>query len=329
MNNRVVRIFFNGILMLLLLGSPYQLALASIAATVNPSSETVINNRKLYRYKIEHSHRRTASGAVRGYTLYIPQADPSLPPPPFPVVLLAHGFLMTGFEQSVNAKYLAERGFVVLTPNLSRILWGDKKRMRNIADLVDHLQWLREQANAAGSPLKGIADPERIAIGGNSSGGAVCLELLFEGQKAHVPIQAVCSMEGVPWERSLDRVAQLKPTHFLSLRSETCFCNEYARMLYFLGKLKFPFDDVRINGAHHCDAENPPGFGCKFVCGRSREVYRDLFKRLMYLYLQDALNAPNITAPGETFTKVVQDLEHSGKIIAHLNNQNAKELSSR
>jgi dienelactone hydrolase len=321
MNNRIAYhcIYFLSILFFLL--TPFNPATAVTGSAPTPSNATNKQATKLYQYIIKHGHRRTASGAVRGYTLYIPQPDPSLPPPPFPIVLLAHGFLMTGFEQSINAKYLAERGFVVFTPNLSRLLWGDDKRMKNIADLVDHLSWLRTQSKTANSPLNGIADPERIAIGGNSSGGAVCLELLFEAQKANIPVQAVCSLEGVPWERSLDRVPQLKPTHFLSLRAESCICNENARMLYFLGLLKFPYDDIRINGAHHCDAENPPGFGCKFVCGRSREVYRDLFKSLMCLYLQSTLKTATLNAPGENFASVVQDLEREGRVSSHLSHR--------
>jgi hypothetical protein len=328
MTNLIRPFFFNCLLFLLLLAVPLQSAPAATSSSASSTFEKPQTSQKLYQYKIEHGHRRTASGDIRGYTLYIPQSEAGLPPPPFPIVLLAHGFLMTGFEQSINAKYLAEHGFIVITPNLSRLLWGDEKRMRNIADLVDHLFWLRELAKTPHSHLSGIADPDRIAIGGNSSGGAVCLELLFEAQKANIPIQAVCMLEGVPWERSLDRVLQLKPTHLLSLRAESCICNENARMLYFLNLLKFPHDDVRINGAHHCDAENPPGFGCKFVCGKSKEVYRDLFKTLMCLYLQDALNAPSITTPKESFASTVQELHHTGKVVAKLQVQSPQELSS-
>jgi Chlorophyllase enzyme len=323
MINRSALIFLNCLLFLIFLTGPTHSAFAAETRV-----RGAVESQKLYRCKIEHGHRRTASGALRGYTLYIPQLDASLPPPPFPIVLLAHGFLMTGFEQSINAKYLAEHGFIVITPNLSRLLWGDEKRTKNIADLVDHLAWLIELSKTPHSSLSGVADPSRIAIGGNSSGGAVCLELLFEAQKANIPVRAVCMLEGVPWERSLDQVAQLKPTQLLSLRAETCICNENARMLYFLNRLKFPHDDIRINGAHHCDAENPPGFGCKFVCGRSREAYRNLFKTLMCLYLQDTLDAPTLTTPRVSFASVVQDLQHTGKISANLHSSTSEEISS-
>src|SRR5271168_5204098 len=76
----------------------------------------------LYKVKIERGEFRTASGASRNYCIYIPENAPNLPAGPYPFVVLIHGFLMTGHQQSNNAEYCAERGMIAMTPDLSKIL---------------------------------------------------------------------------------------------------------------------------------------------------------------------------------------------------------------
>jgi len=63
-------------------------------------------------------------------------------------------FLMTGAQQSANAMNLAERGFVVLTPNVTKVLLGDDTRMKNVHDVLDHISWL----TGKDSPLPGKVD---------------------------------------------------------------------------------------------------------------------------------------------------------------------------
>ena len=77
----------------------------------------------LYTVKIEHGTRCTASGTMQAYTLYIPEGGKHLPQGPFPTAMLIHGFLMTGEQHRNNAMNLAEHGFIVMTPNISKWLW--------------------------------------------------------------------------------------------------------------------------------------------------------------------------------------------------------------
>jgi poly(3-hydroxybutyrate) depolymerase len=198
---------------------------------------------QLYKVKIQTGRYHTASGATRRYALYLPQADGNLPEGHYPLVVLLHGFLMTGAQHRNNAAYFASHGIIALTPDLTKVLLGDQTRMRNVGTILAEISWLIEQSKVSKGSLAGMVDTTRIGIAGNSAGGAACLELLLEAQKAKIPINAMCSLDGVPWDRSWDRLCQLEPVNILSLRAEPGLCNYHSRMLQYLALLKFPFDD--------------------------------------------------------------------------------------
>lgn len=272
--------------------------------------------------KIISGRFRTISGTNRTYTLYVPEKHSTSLTPPYPLVVLLHGFLMTGHQHSNNAKFFAQKGFVVLTPDMTKILLGDNNRMHNVKDILDQINSLIKENQNKSSPLYGLIDCKRIGIAGNSAGGAVCLELLLEAQKANVPIQAMCSLDGVPWDRTKASMTKLKPVHILSLRAEPSLCNYYSRMLGYLELLKFPYSDVKLNGAHHCDVENPTTLGCRCVCGTSTAKYRAIFQHLTYLYFRDTLKpspSPVASNPTETFVDAVNSLKKEGIAVANLN----------
>jgi hypothetical protein len=272
----------------------------------------------LYKVRVERGSRRTESGAMREYTLYCPEPSSNLPAGPYPLLELVHGFLMTGEQHSHNAKALAERGFVVITPNITKVLLGDAVRMRCVDDVLDFVSWLIKESKDKNSPHYHLIDPDRIAIGGNSSGGAVCLEAVIQAQKKGVPVKAMVSLEGVPWDRTKSEVASLKPLRIITLRIKPALCNYHSKVLEFMKLLKFKTDDVLIVGAHHCDAENPTTFRCKCVCGPSDPVHRALFERIMYLYLRDVMNVRLSGEPSKTFADAVKDMEKQGKVVARL-----------
>jgi hypothetical protein len=168
-----------------------------------------------------------------------------------------------------------------------------------------------------------------MGIAGNSSGGAICFEAALEAQQIHMPFHSLCSMEGVPWKRTLARVSQLEPTKILTLRAESCLCNYYWNVLNYTKLLKFATDDVKVNGADHCDAENPTTIGCMSICGISHRKYRCLFELITYLYLRDALNAPRLYNPTESFAEVIDDMQRDGIVTARLNNLRSSMLSTK
>jgi hypothetical protein len=307
----IVQLFLTAQLIVLIASTLPSIAGNKAILNVLPQAATGM---QLYKVKVERGKRRTADGRERTYTLYTPQAPTGLPAGPYPLAVLIHGFLMTGEQQSNNAQALAERGFVVLTPDVTKLLLGDENRMENVRDVVDHMRWLLDKSG----PLNGTIDPTRVAIGGNSSGGAVILEVVLEAQKTHVPVAALVSLDGVLWDRSFDGIAKIQPVKFLSLRAIPSLCNEHARLLEHLADLKFPIDDVELVGAHHCDVENPTTIRCSCVCGTSSNKYRRIFTQLMYTWLHDTFDTPTFSQTAPSFTKLVRSLQSDNQAIAHL-----------
>lgn len=270
---------------------------------------------KLFNIRIVRGRRRTESGARRSYTLYYPQPAANLPPAPHPLVELVHGFLMTSKEQSNNARVLAQRGFVVITPNFTRVLLGDRTRTRNVEDALDFVTWLIRESRDKQSPYFNLVDPDRVAVGGNSSGGAVCIEEVLLAQKKAVPIKALISLDAVPWDRTKSRVSEMQPIKILSLRTKPSLCNFHGNVLQYWHLLHFKPEDVLLLGAHHCDAENPTTARCKCICGPSDPVHRALFARLLYLWLCDTMDAYLTPDHTQTFARVTAGMAKEHKVM--------------
>ncbi len=271
-----------------------------------------------YNHVVEHkelSRTNNLKGSYRSYTLFVPKSDPALPKPPFPVAVLIPGFFRSGAQMRNNAEYLVQRGFIVITPNLSRILLFDKHRMHNVQTVLDEITWLTEQNKIPGCALEGMVDPNRVGLFGHCSGGAVCIEVLLAAQKAKIPIHTFISNDTVAWNKSLDHMSSIAPVDVLSLRSEPGLCNEYGIALKYLRRLQFQYEDIVVKGSGHCDGENPTNFGCLCVCFQSsHKKYRDLFQLLTYLYFRDSLKAPTLWSPTASFAQISQLLEGKGKI---------------
>ncbi len=293
--------------------SPTQVASAYHGLDLQQEKSTALEP-GVCKVKVIAGTRLTRGGTMQVYTLYMPEADSPMRPP-YPAVMLIHGFLMTGAQHRNNAQYLAEHGFLVLTPNISKWLWGEDKRMRNVDDLVDVLAWLAGKTGQQPEYMKGMVDTSRIGIGGNSSGGAAALEVAIQAQKEHIPLHALVSLDGVPWDRTADLVHELQPLKLLTLRAEDCLCNYHARMLRFLDQLTFPYDDVKVLGAHHCDVENPTTLGCYSVCGKSDNSHRMVFQNLIYLYFKEVLDVPHIGQSKKSFKAVVQEMQSQKQVV--------------
>ena len=152
----------------------------------------------LYQISIERGWRPTASCERVRYDLFIPHPDAALPPPPWPAVVLSHGFARDRTRQRNNAMYLAERGVVVMTPDMTSLLGGEPAQLRNIAYLVGDVAWLAERSATPGDALYGLLDPTRIGLAGHSAGGAVSFEAAIDTQSTPTPVSAVCLLDNQP-----------------------------------------------------------------------------------------------------------------------------------
>ena len=269
----------------------------------------------LFPVAVESATRSTAAGDTIAYDLYVPRAGPGLPAPPWPAVVLNHGFARDKRYHAQNARYLAERGIVALVPNLVSLLGGEAAQLRNVANTVDHMAWLRARSASPGDSLRGLVDPLRIGLAGHSAGGAVAFEAAWEQERdPGIPASALVLLDAVPWARTLERAADLGPLFAVNLRAEPSACNAFGSNLGLLGAVAFPVDDVRLAGTNHCDPENPSDFLCALACGAATPHGTGLYQELLYLFLRDALRAPAVE-PGPGFQERVAALEAQGEAV--------------
>ncbi|MBK9375960.1 MAG: dienelactone hydrolase family protein [Holophagales bacterium] len=261
---------------------------------------------------VETGKRTMARGDRVAYDLYIPQAANGLPPPPWPAVVLDHGFARSKVRHANTSRFLAERGVVVLVANLVSLLGGERAQLANVESTRDHVAWLKARSASPGDPLFGLVDPERIALAGYSAGGAVAFEAAASGAR----VRAVVLLDAVPWERTIGAAKKVAVPRLLSLRSEPSACNSKGSVRKLLANLPFESDDVRIVGGTHCDAEDPTDAACRFFCGGSKDGARVLYRRLLYSFLRDALDAPPVgDVPDSWFEAIRRGVEDGSLVV--------------
>lgn len=238
--------------------------------------------------RIESGTRHTSAGEHIAYCLFIPNS--ASPAAPCPAVVISHGFARSKRFHADTARALAERGVIVLTPDLISLLGGEDARQRNIETLVDHVRWLRSRATDSGDPLFGLLDAERVALVGHSAGGAISIEATIELHAADEGIMALMLLDGVPWSRTLERSGALPELTFASVRSEPDGCNADGAIRDVLPRLSFATDDILVVGATHCDPESPTDFICGAVCGGSGGAEREVYQELIRAFVLEALS---------------------------------------
>jgi hypothetical protein len=213
-----------------------------------------------------------------------------------------------------NAEYLAARGIFVLVPEMDQMLWGYDKRGKNMDEVTDLIKWFLPRASDPKDVLYGAFDANRVGMWGHSSGGPICIEVIVDLQKQGIAIDSMMLPDGIVWPRTMERLSQLQPLDVFSVRSEPAVCNQHASVLGLLEKLPFSYQDFKVNGAKHCDPENPTNWGCKCICGKSKDEYRNIFVRLMYVYFKDRLNAPSTPDSHPTLEATLRQFETNKKI---------------
>jgi dienelactone hydrolase len=265
----------------------------------------------LFGVVVETGRRPTARGDSVAYDLYVPQKAAGLPAPEWPAVVLDHGFARSKGRHSATARFLAERGVVVLVANLVSLLGGESAQLANVANTRDHVAWLKARAETLGDSLFGLVDPERIALAGHSAGGAVA----FEAAAGGTQVRAVVLLDAVPWQRTIEAARKMPFTRFLSLRSEPSACNSRGSVRKLLANLSFAGDDVRIVGGTHCDAEDPTDVVCRLFCGGTSDDARAAYRRLFTLFLRDVLDVPPGENEPDTWAEAIRRGVEEGSLV--------------
>ncbi len=286
---------------------------ASCSDVCSPCDDVAGNG--LFAVDVEQGERVTTAGDSIAYCLFIPRAAGAPADPPYPAVVISHGFARGKQYHAETACALAQRGFIVLTPNLVSLLGGEPAQLRNIDNLADHVRWLRGRAADETDALSGMLDPERIGLVGHSAGGSISFEAAIELAAAGDDAAALMLLDGVPWERTIDRAADLTIATFASVRSEPGDCNRDGHILEDLSGLNFSTREIRVVGATHCDPESPTDFLCELACSGSDEQVRAAYQELIYAFLHDVLAAPDIGA-ASGYDAVVARLAGEARVVA-------------
>jgi pimeloyl-ACP methyl ester carboxylesterase len=268
-----------------------------------------------YGVNIERGARRTNAGDRVPYSLFLPQHDETLPAPPYPAIVLSHGFGRDKRFHRNTGCALAERGIIVLTPNLTSLLSGERGQLRNIENLTDHVRWLRSRAADPLDSLFGLIDPSRIGLVGHSAGGAIAFEATIDLADAGEAVSAVMLMDAVPWERTVELAGELRNAAFASVRSEPGACNADGQVFELLNGLAFATEDVLVVGASHCDPENPTNVLCKLGCRGSDGLAQEAYQELLYAFLYEALAAPELDAT-VSFEAAVERLAEEDRVVS-------------
>ena len=154
----------------------------------------------------------TASDAERvpsfdGTPLDVDVTLPGQGAPPFPTIVLLHGFgsskgafesadpEATGDKARYNSAYYATRGYAVVTPSLrgfGRSCGGANSRTPDCAKGFIHLADQRYEARDVQTLLgllvdEGVADPDKLAVSGESYGGGLSLMLAVLRDRVRLP----------------------------------------------------------------------------------------------------------------------------------------------
>jgi len=95
---------------------------------------------------IEEAERTTSRGETIGYALYVPHLETN-GCDRMPAVILLHGFQRHYRFHRNNALYMAQRGIVVLTPNMTDLWLGPSAQRHNVRIAADHIAWLANGAS--------------------------------------------------------------------------------------------------------------------------------------------------------------------------------------
>lgn len=134
------------------------------------------------RFRFDYFPTGTGLGGVPAMEVYRPCSNahgecPDLPPelerfdPPYPVVIIHHGFIAQMTHHRYNAQAFAEAGYLAITVNGTHPVTGGPNVQRNVnAGLV--LDWL---ASETSGEIGRQADLNRVALAGHSQGAAAAL----------------------------------------------------------------------------------------------------------------------------------------------------------
>jgi predicted dienelactone hydrolase len=142
-----------------------------------PAEATSGSTRYRYAMKVGFPFRTVTVATYAGHAA--PDAPFELTDGPYPLVILSHGFSMTGESYAWLSEHLASHGFVVVAPEHHEKMnvtfsWFWRSPIDRPLDILEVLATIDEETGSGGS-LEGLVDPETVAVIGHSYGGYTTL----------------------------------------------------------------------------------------------------------------------------------------------------------
>lgn len=250
--------------------------------------------------EIVERYIRMPESAIPDVALVYPESPTASSKPPYPLIVLSHGFGRSHVYHMLNARHLASEGFFVAVPDDTR----PESLVRLVQELIDR------SLSRRGS-LRGLVDHTRIGLAGHSAGGAGSLVAALELQETSTPVKAICLLDAVPGPDLIADAPSLEPVALSSFRAEPGTCNAHGVVVRLLQRVAWEVDDILVTGSTHCDQEDPSDVFCSTFCGKASGEHQRTFRRLMISFFKDALLGDS----AGQHEALVSELEWSGRIV--------------
>jgi predicted dienelactone hydrolase len=182
----------------------------------------------------------------------LPNARPDRAAGPFPLIVFAHGYRLAPFTYTQLLQAWARAGYVVAAPFFPRT--NTNARVVDRSDLSNQPQDLRFVISGLlagrGSPLGGLIDQARIAVGGHSDGVDSALAVVY-GKPRDRRIRAAMGFSGAEISAFTGFSASPRRAPLLAIQGTADSVNSPSGTYSYFADAPRPKYLLRLLGAEH------------------------------------------------------------------------------
>ena len=205
---------------------------------------------------------------------YYPTSGPGKPP--YPLVIIAHGFQLPASQYYGYAERLAGFGFVACAVDYPASL-TQVNNVANAKDLIGALDWAIAASKSSGSPLAARVDGSRAGVAGHSLGGklavlAASMDARFKVLVGLDPVDSSMFCNPTDCPDASNKLPLPIPTAFLGEMTDSTAgvggqaCAPKAdNYQTFFASAAAPSIEVTLNGANHMSFLDDPS-SCGLTC---------------------------------------------------------------
>jgi len=197
---------------------------------------------------------------------------------PAPLVVVAHGFARGRKNFEGWGQRLAAAGYFAAIPDLP----SNTDHRQNGHAIDDLIQLL--SANPPEKIRTSRIETSRVAVVGHSAGGLATLLAASKNRRIILWI----GLDPVDSGDIGVKAADDRSFAALALLAEPSRCNQRQNIKGLQEHLRGPWLMAKVEGAHHCDPEDPSDKWCTFTCGGN---YSARNNNVFFRHTLDALDA--------------------------------------